>query len=94
MPGGKDMTLKIEFKKSRKTLEWNSSFENILDFVEANGIQIDSGCRVGVCGTCKVKLLSGRAVMETEEGLNEEDRAGNLILACVAIPATDLVIDA
>ena len=88
------MAFKIEFKKSGKTIEWDSSFGNILDFAEARGIQIESGCRIGICGACKVKLLSGRVVMETEDGLNDEDKANNMILPCVATPETDLVIDA
>ena len=88
------MAFKIEFKKSGKTFEWDSSLGNILDFAEARGIQIESGCRMGVCGTFQVKLLSGTAVMETEDGLNDEDKANNMILPCVATPETDLVIDA
>jgi ferredoxin len=86
--------MKIQFQKSGKTLEWDDRFENILDLAEANGIQLENACRVGVCGTCKVKLLSGEVYMETEDGLQDEDRNQNLILPCVAVPKTDLVIDA
>lgn len=90
------MAFKIEFKKSGKTFEfeWDSSFGNILEIAEAKGIQIESGCRIGVCGTCKVRLLSGTVVMETEDGLNDEDKANYMILPCVSTPETDLVIDA
>ena len=88
------MAFKIQFKKTGKTFEWDSSFGNILDFAEAKGIQMESNCRIGVCGTCKVKLLSGRVMMETEEGLQDEDRTENMILPCVAVPETDIVIDA
>ena len=28
-------------------------------------------CRMGVCGSCKVKLLSGSVTMETEDGLED-----------------------
>jgi ferredoxin len=86
--------MKIQFQKSGKTLEWDDRFENILDLAEANGIQLENACRVGVCGTCKVKLLSGEVYMETEDGLQDEDRNQNLILPCVAVPKTDWVIDA
>jgi ferredoxin len=85
--------MKIQFQKSGKTLEWDDSFENILDLAEANGIQLENACRVGVCGTCKVKLLSGEVYMETEDGLQDEDRKQNMILPCVAVPKSDLVID-
>jgi len=86
--------MKIQFQKSGKTLEWDDRFENVLDLAEANGIQLENACRVGVCGTCKVKLLSGEVYMETEDGLQDEDRNQNLILPCVAVPKADLVIDA
>jgi ferredoxin len=86
--------MKIQFQKSGKTLEWDDRFENILDLAEANGIQLENACRVGACGTCKVKLLSGEVYMETEDGLQDEDRNQNMILPCVAVPKTDLVIDA
>lgn len=88
------MSLKIEFRKSGKTFEWDDNFENLLAFAEEKGISMDSTCRVGVCGTCKVKLISGEVFMEAEEGLDEEDRSNQMILACVATPQTDLVIDA
>ncbi len=86
--------MKVQFAKSGKTLDWDGSFENILDLAEANGIEIENVCRIGVCGTCKVKLLSGEVTMEMEDGLTEEDRRENMILACVAVPKTDITIEA
>ena len=88
------MALNIEFKRSRKTFEWDSSFANILDFAEAKGIQIENGCRIGVCGTCKVKMISGTVVMDTEDALNDEDKTNDVFLPCVGTPQTDLVIEA
>ncbi len=88
------MPFKIEFRKSVKTFEWEETFGNLLDFAEAKGIQMESNCRIGVCGSCKVKLISGKVVMESEDALEENDREQNLILPCVALPETDLVIDA
>jgi ferredoxin len=88
------VTFKVEFKKSGKTLEWERSSGNLLDFAEENGIQMESGCRMGVCGSCKVKLISGTVAMETEDGLEDADKADRLILPCVAVPESDLVIEA
>ena len=88
------MPFKIEFKKSGKTFEWEASFGNLLDFAEDKGIQMESNCRIGVCGSCKVKLNSGKVTMETEDALEEADRKQNMILPCVALPESDLVIDA
>ena len=88
------MALNIEFKRSGKTFEWDSSFGNILDFAEAKGIQIESGCRIGVCGACKVKMISGTVVMDTEDALNDEDKTNNVFLPCVGTLETDLVVEA
>ncbi len=88
------MSFQIEFKKTGRTFEWDGSFDNLLEFAEDKGIEIENICRVGVCGTCKTRLLSGEVSMSTEEGLSEEDKANNLFLPCVAIPLGDLVIDA
>ena len=88
------MAFKIQFKRSGQTLEWDDKAGNLLDFAEAKGIQMESGCRMGVCGSCKVKLLSGNVTMETEDGLEDADKAGRMILPCVAVPESDLVIDA
>ncbi|MBW2094061.1 MAG: 2Fe-2S iron-sulfur cluster binding domain-containing protein [Deltaproteobacteria bacterium] len=88
------MGLKVEFKTSGKTVEWDDSFESILELGEENGIELENECRMGVCGTCKVKLLSGEVDMEEETGLDDADRDENMILLCVATPKTDVVIDA
>jgi ferredoxin len=88
------MAFKITFQKSGKTFDWESSFNNVLDFAEDKGIQMESGCRMGVCGSCKVKLISGTVTMETEDGLEDADKADRMILPCVAVPESDLVIDA
>jgi ferredoxin len=88
------MAFQITFQKSGKTFDWESSFNNVLDFAEDKGIQMESGCRIGVCGSCKVKLLSGSVTMETEDGLEDGDQANRMILPCVAVPESDLVIDA
>ena len=58
------------------------------------GISLESGCRIGTCGACKVKLISGTVTMETEDGLEDSDKSGGMILPCVAVPESDLVIDA
>jgi ferredoxin len=95
MQGGDvNVNFRIEFSKSGKTVEWDEQFQNILELAESNGVPIPSDCRMGVCGTCKTKLLSGEVEMETEEGLNEDDKAQKMILLCVAVPKSDLKLDA
>lgn len=54
----------------------------ILEVAEENGVEIDYSCRVGICGVCKVKLLSGRVSMAVEEALTAEDKTAGIVLAC------------
>jgi len=87
------MAITVEFKISGKTAEWDESYENLLELAEENGVEIETDCEAGVCGTCKVRLISGKVDMEVEDGLEEEDIAANMILPCVAVPLTDIVLE-
>ncbi len=88
------MDYTIEFRKSNKILKWNDRFESILELAEENGIDIEYECRQGFCGTCKVKLLSGKVDMETEDGLEDEEIKDGFILTCVAVPKSDVLLEA
>jgi ferredoxin-NADP reductase len=68
--------------------------ETLLESSEKNGVLLPSGCRQGVCGTCATRLLSGRVRMETEEALNDAQRAQGVILPCVSRPLSDVTLDA
>ncbi len=81
----------ITFAKSGKTCDWTSTAGNLLDLAEANGIQIESGCRAGNCGTCVVAVKSGNVKYVTEHGAELE--AGTC-LACIAAPDGSVVLDA
>jgi ferredoxin-NADP reductase len=68
--------------------------ETILEVADAAGVWIDNSCRVGTCGTCKVKLLSGNVTMEVQDGLEPEDEAQGFILACQAKSAGNVAVEA
>ena len=88
------MAIQVEFKQSGKTVQWDESLDSILELARANGVEIDSDCEAGICGTCKVRLLSGKVDMEAEDGLENEDIEQNMILACVSVPITDISLEA
>ena len=58
--------LKITFGRSGQTVRWNPSAASLLDFAEQHGVKIDSGCRVGNCGTCLVAIKSGSVEYQAE----------------------------
>jgi ferredoxin-NADP reductase/ferredoxin len=68
--------------------------QSVLEAAEVIGVDIDYSCRVGTCGTCKVRLLEGAVTMEVEEGLDPGDKERGLILACQAKSPGNLVVEA
>lgn len=66
----------------------------ILDAADSAGIFIDNACRSGTCGSCRVKLASGKVHMPVEDALTSEDKADGYILACQAELSGDVTIDA
>jgi glycine betaine catabolism B len=88
------MAIRVEFKTSGKAVDWNDRYDSILELARANGVEIDTDCEAGICGTCKIRLLSGKVDMEVEDGLEDDDIEQNMILACVAVPLGDIVLEA
>ena len=66
----------------------------ILELADALGVRIDGGCRLGVCGTCQVRLLDGEVLTEGDDALSPTERAEGIILACRAQARSDLTVDA
>jgi len=88
------MTFTVEFGKSGMILDWDGRFESLLELAEEKGINIESACRQGFCGTCKTRLLSGKVDMEITDGLEDEDLKQNMILPSIARPKSNIVLEA
>ena len=84
-------TIRVGFGKSGKTALWNVTSGSLLEFAEAQGVNISSGCRAGNCGTCLTALKSGEVAYLQETGARPEPGS---CLTCVCIPKTDVVLDA
>lgn len=84
---------KINFQKSGVELNWDGTGESILEFAEANDIDLDYGCRMGNCTACQQPIVSGD--VEYPNGHTGEPEKGNALLCCcVPKDGSDLVIDA
>jgi ferredoxin-NADP reductase len=73
----------VIFSRSGKSAPLPAN-RTVLEAAESVGVEIPWSCRVGICGTCKVKLQQGAVSMEVEDGLPAEDKAAGMILACQA----------
>lgn len=65
----------------------------ILDAAEDAGVAIESACRSGTCGLCRVKLLSGEVSMAASDALTEDDKSDGYILACQAEGSGEVRVD-
>jgi ferredoxin-NADP reductase len=83
--------LEVTFGRSGKTVRWDPSAINLLDFARAQNVKIDSGCCAGSCGSCVVAIKSGAVSYISPPSSPPE--AGTC-LTCVCRPQSNLVIDA
>ncbi len=68
--------------------------ETILQIARGAGLNIPSGCTMGLCGTCKVRCLEGRTDMRHQGGILEDEVAEGFVLACCTRPLGTVAIEA
>lgn len=83
----------VAFSLSEKSAPLPSD-KTVLEVADEIDVEIDNSCRVGTCGTCRVKLLAGKVTMEIEDGLEPGDKGRGIILACQAKSTGDVVVEA
>ena len=91
-PRSSDQAFDVVLKRAGRTLHVPAD-KSILATLADAGIKIKTLCKEGVCGTCRVGLVSGRAD-HRDEVLTDEERERN-IQVCVsrAVPGETLVLD-
>lgn len=69
--------------------------ETVLEAALKAGIAYPHDCTVGTCGSCRSRLLAGKVDAITPFGytLSREELQAGYILACQAVPESDLEID-
>jgi ferredoxin-NADP reductase/uncharacterized protein YcbX len=82
----------VRFERSHRTVIVPGG-RTILDAALLAGAPLDHGCRAGVCGRCRAKLLDGEVTIECDFALTPEQRAAGIILSCQAHPLGPVVID-
>ena len=73
------------------TLSVRSTGEPILDAALQAGLDPPYSCAGGACGTCRARVLLGRAVMDQNHVLSADEVADGHVLTCQAHPVTDKV---
>jgi ferredoxin-NADP reductase len=85
-----DTGIIVNFALTDKQLPWQPSANNLLEFAEANGISVNSGCRAGGCGTCQTTIRSGEVVYRQSPDFDPEPGS---CLICVCTPKTNLTLE-
>ena len=69
--------------------------ETLLQAALRQGVDFPHSCRVGGCATCKCKLVQGKVkeLTQTAYILSDEELDQGYILACQAVPQTDVTIE-
>ncbi|RFB79866.1 hybrid-cluster NAD(P)-dependent oxidoreductase [Methylovirgula sp. 4M-Z18] len=68
--------------------------ESLLTIARAAGVRIPAACESGLCGTCKVKKVSGDVEMNHNGGILDEEIEEGFILACCSQPRSAVEIEA
>ncbi|GHE93688.1 YcbX family protein [Thalassotalea profundi] len=87
----KKRSVNILFDSWDKYIKGNTK-EPILDQGENAGLILPYSCRGGMCGRCKIKLESGEVRQLADDGLTDDEKKQGYVLACSAIPESDLVL--
>ena len=66
--------------------------QSLLEAAEDGGVPIDSLCRAGVCGTCRIQVSAGEVDCESTT-LDDEDQSQGFVLACVSTAKSDCTVN-
>lgn len=81
----------VRFDRSDRTSVWDGSFASLLEFGEAAGVTMPSGCRAGSCGECMMAIREGTISTVKQPGIAVP--VGHC-LTCISVPSATLVLDA
>jgi ferredoxin-NADP reductase len=86
-----DSDIVVTFAKSGKKLRWQPAAGSLLEFAEANGITVNSGCRAGGCGSCQTTIRTGELAYRQTPDYDPEP---GTCLLCVCTPKTSIALEA
>jgi ferredoxin len=83
----------LTFSRSGKSVALDPD-KCLLEIAEEAGVNTDYGCRSGICGRCKTRLLRGNVTMEFQDALDEDEKSKNIILMCQARATERVTVEA
>jgi ferredoxin-NADP reductase len=89
-PGAVATPITVSLTRSGRQLQWDGAAGSLLDFFEAHGVAVSSGCRAGGCGTCQTTIQAGQVAYRQ---MPDYDPEPGSCLLCVCTPKTDLSLE-
>lgn len=87
-------TVKVIYDDEEVEFSLHSNGNTILDVAMENDVDVPFSCKGAVCCTCKALVTEGKATMDANYSLSEQEVAEGYILTCQAHPASEtLVVD-
>jgi ring-1,2-phenylacetyl-CoA epoxidase subunit PaaE len=83
---GASLTVILDGRSSTLTLPAGTP---VLDGAQKSRPDLPFACKGGVCGTCRAKIVNGRAVMRRNYALEPREIDAGYVLTCQALPQTD-----
>ncbi|WP_027795190.1 hybrid-cluster NAD(P)-dependent oxidoreductase [Paraburkholderia acidipaludis] len=90
--GAAEQDFAVSFARSHREIRCTTS-QSVLEAARAAGVRLPASCTQGMCGTCKVKLVSGQVQMQHNGGIRQREIDQGMVLLCCSKPLTDLVVD-
>lgn len=84
-----ESTVTVSLDGVESTFALRSSGDTILDAAMQQGLEPPYSCAGGACGTCRAKVLLGRAVMDQNHALEDDEIANGYVLTCQAHPVSE-----
>jgi len=91
-PGEMDNGVTHQITLGGKTFQARAN-ETILMAASRQNVVIPCGCASGICGTCKLRRVSGVIEMRHQGGLSDEEEAQGCVLACSSRAASDVTLE-
>jgi anaerobic selenocysteine-containing dehydrogenase/ferredoxin-NADP reductase len=77
----------VHIADSKKSFTWTPELGTLLDAAQAAGLLLPSGCRVGQCESCLMRIVDGNVAQ-----LGGEHDASEHCLTCQSVPLSELTL--
>jgi ferredoxin-NADP reductase/MOSC domain-containing protein YiiM len=81
----------VTFGRTRKSVVWRRGGGSLLDLAKTQGLQIQSECRAGLCGSCATRVVSGSVGYDVQPVASIAP--GEMLLCCGHPLEEELVLD-